>query len=360
MTNELEQLKKQLGDFALWLARNGMSEAALIRRTIAQLEQHNTKPSAVDGAKPAVSDATFEELLETVVNDAYAIAFSINGSPEKVLADPACEALRQYVHAPQSPSNLSAWYGMDRPWPLHDVLASLVDGVGILLDDKSYDGHGHESLRVAQRRGAEILATILASPQPQAASTEPCAHAEPVEDCHRCEWVTQYFVRQNERNEKKLFAEAASKELTSEGPTPWGHELWAHLDSHGLVLVQSELQEVVDIALRVAAPASALTREAVEPAFYVLKDDADAIMADSYDEGLPDGVETTLLRCAPDVGVWIPLYASPPQVPTPIALSEQEWHDIYLKTTGCEKFDDFLIHARAIERKLQDSQPWQQ
>ena len=52
------------------------------------------------------------------------------------------------------------WYGDGTPWPLHEVLAKLINATGILLDRLDYDGHGHEGIRYAQIAGKEILAKI--------------------------------------------------------------------------------------------------------------------------------------------------------------------------------------------------------
>lgn len=46
---------------------------------------------------------------------------------------------------------------VDKPWPLLSVLERLVAGVNHLLDDHSCDTHGHEGLRIAALRGAEIV-----------------------------------------------------------------------------------------------------------------------------------------------------------------------------------------------------------
>lgn len=46
---------------------------------------------------------------------------------------------------------------IDSPWPLRDVVAKLVEATDILLDQKSYDGHGHESVRYASNAAKEWL-----------------------------------------------------------------------------------------------------------------------------------------------------------------------------------------------------------
>jgi len=156
MTNELEQLKKArklVSELATYGACNWMMSvpprpeydsdlilANALDGAIAILEQHNTKPSAVDGAvevpqelamkwwaeggyhkglresvqavaqlaiawdrqnratKPAVSDATFDELLDAVVRAAE------NNLTQGTALAKAMHKIRQYhVHALQSP-----------------------------------------------------------------------------------------------------------------------------------------------------------------------------------------------------------------------------------------------------------------
>ena len=43
------------------------------------------------------------------------------------------------------------------PWPMTDVLAKLCEAADILLDHKSYDGHGHELIDAARREAREYL-----------------------------------------------------------------------------------------------------------------------------------------------------------------------------------------------------------
>ncbi len=38
----------------------------------------------------------------------------------------------------------------EAPWPLRDVVQKLVEAANILLDDKGYDGHGHEGIAIAR------------------------------------------------------------------------------------------------------------------------------------------------------------------------------------------------------------------
>ena len=71
--------------------------------------------------------------------------------------------LARYTAPPpaQPAMGMPEWYGMDTPWPLHDVLAKLIEATGVLLDRYSYDDHGHEGVRYAQLAGKEILANIF-------------------------------------------------------------------------------------------------------------------------------------------------------------------------------------------------------
>ena len=56
-------------------------------------------------------------------------------------------------------------------WPPQDVVAKLIEATRILLDDHSYDGQGHEALRIAERLATEwlesrphVLQTITVNP----------------------------------------------------------------------------------------------------------------------------------------------------------------------------------------------------
>jgi hypothetical protein len=47
--------------------------------------------------------------------------------------------------------------GMDKAWPLVDVLYKLVEASEILLHKKNYDGHGWEEIEHCIKRGKEII-----------------------------------------------------------------------------------------------------------------------------------------------------------------------------------------------------------
>lgn len=46
---------------------------------------------------------------------------------------------------------------LDKPWPLKDVLAKLIEATEILLHQKNYDGHGWEEISHCVQRGKEII-----------------------------------------------------------------------------------------------------------------------------------------------------------------------------------------------------------
>lgn len=48
----------------------------------------------------------------------------------------------------------------DHPWPLRDVLLKLASAADILLDEHSYDGHGHEEIREAREVGRALALKI--------------------------------------------------------------------------------------------------------------------------------------------------------------------------------------------------------
>lgn len=54
--------------------------------------------------------------------------------------------------------------GMDTPWPLHDVLAKLIEATDHLLDVHDCDTHGHEEFRTAAIAGKELLARHQSQP----------------------------------------------------------------------------------------------------------------------------------------------------------------------------------------------------
>ena len=47
--------------------------------------------------------------------------------------------------------------GMDQPWSMRECIKKLIGAAGILLDQKSYDGHGHEEIREAQIQAYKYL-----------------------------------------------------------------------------------------------------------------------------------------------------------------------------------------------------------
>jgi hypothetical protein len=60
---------------------------------------------------------------------------------------------------------------MYTPWPLHDVLAKLIEATEHLLDHHDCDTHGHEEFRTAANRGKELLGSqVKARAEPVTAS----------------------------------------------------------------------------------------------------------------------------------------------------------------------------------------------
>lgn len=49
---------------------------------------------------------------------------------------------------------------IDNPWPTKDVLGKLIWASEYLLNEKSYDGHNHEEIRICIERGKDILKNI--------------------------------------------------------------------------------------------------------------------------------------------------------------------------------------------------------
>tara|TARA_R110000851_G_scaffold162557_1_gene306410 strand:- start:1400 stop:1774 length:375 start_codon:yes stop_codon:yes gene_type:complete len=48
------------------------------------------------------------------------------------------------------------------PWPINDAISKLSEAAAILLDDKSYDGQGHEEIRAALNAAKEYANKIEA------------------------------------------------------------------------------------------------------------------------------------------------------------------------------------------------------
>jgi hypothetical protein len=319
----------------LQLIEHCESQAATIaelRKMYFQLEQSygemaNTKPSAVDGAKPKCECKDFCEHhgRDDIELDA--------GTGEEYCSECADDEGSGELCRP---SPRSCFPG--------DTKANERER-GFMCPE-----HAAQHVTFCAESDAEDDAT----PQPQAASkeltSEPDVYHEMVDAI--CDSMTA------------LSNALGRGELDGDGDE--GSIICTRLDELTAFVTEAGITwDDEDGGLRI--PASALTREAGEPAFYVLKDDAGAIMADSYDEGLPDGVETTLLRCAPDVGVWIPLYASPAQVPTPIAqpddMQARKLYVAYVDESGmhCNRFPSWNELSEAAKdgwrKQAKDSQP---
>lgn len=77
--------------------------------------------------------------------------------------------------------------GMDTPWPLHDVLARLIEATEHLLHYHSCDMHGHEEWGAAVASGKTLLQAIHAAGSPS--ETEACQWCEaPTHGAGRCVW----------------------------------------------------------------------------------------------------------------------------------------------------------------------------
>lgn len=68
--------------------------------------------------------------------------------PKEVHDHYEAEAERRGLVAPCSDNS---------PWPMAEVLAKLCEAADILLDDKNYDGHGHELIDAARREARMFL-----------------------------------------------------------------------------------------------------------------------------------------------------------------------------------------------------------
>ena len=64
-------------------------------------------------------------------------------------------------------AKLKAGLGLDRTWPLLDVLAKLADGVEHLLDAHDCDGHGWEEYSRAAKEAREIVASTAPRNEPE-------------------------------------------------------------------------------------------------------------------------------------------------------------------------------------------------
>lgn len=49
--------------------------------------------------------------------------------------------------------------GSETPWPLEEFVAKLCEAADILLDERSYDGNGHELIDAARRNARDFLET---------------------------------------------------------------------------------------------------------------------------------------------------------------------------------------------------------
>lgn len=174
--NAIMELMQPLHDVEISLSWKEQQEdherfKALIAETVAALSTTTTSHAGDDVAVLPVSEVP-DHLLHQWAQNAT-IVHHLDAGHEYVLkrnryiAEQAIAWDRQQRSAPVSEAvsgavseGLPAWYGMSKPWPLHDVLSELIRGAEILLDEKDYDGHGHERIATAKKRAREILVGI--------------------------------------------------------------------------------------------------------------------------------------------------------------------------------------------------------
>lgn len=133
--------------------------AARCLRAIAALEGDQLLP-VVSGIPCARCGAACVEF--SVPNDIWNKVVRVDGKErddEYLCTTCWYKMLRIALFAPPPPD----WYGMNTPWPLHEVLPELITAAKLLLGKEGYDGHGYEFMRRAQQRAEEILPAIMAS-----------------------------------------------------------------------------------------------------------------------------------------------------------------------------------------------------
>jgi hypothetical protein len=81
-----------------------------------------------------------DELASVETDVKKKVAFQSSSRLIKELAKGGAE-LRAELEALKSASLV--------PWPINDAIIKLTEAAAILLDEKSYDGHGHEEIRAA-------------------------------------------------------------------------------------------------------------------------------------------------------------------------------------------------------------------
>lgn len=116
-------------------------QAAAVKAAVDAIVREDGK--LVDGLQKRIAELeTANNSLQTRLNDTIR----------------AREDLRDERDAnAQAARELAATKAMGAPWPLRDVLSKLIEAASILLDDKSYDGHGYELIGAARAAARETL-----------------------------------------------------------------------------------------------------------------------------------------------------------------------------------------------------------
>ena len=70
----------------------------------------------------------------------------------------AVESLDRFYAEADQRTNPGMCCHCAQAWPREEVLGKLVEAAESLLNEKNYDGHGHELIETAVRRGKGILA----------------------------------------------------------------------------------------------------------------------------------------------------------------------------------------------------------
>jgi hypothetical protein len=87
-------------------------------------------------------------------------------SPDSALIGLLCDAVRLARENERMGKAPIPSAGMDTPWPLHDVLAKLIEATEHLLDQHNCDTHGHEEYRTAAIAGKDLHARCSSPPPP--------------------------------------------------------------------------------------------------------------------------------------------------------------------------------------------------
>lgn len=311
--------------------------------------------------KPVVSEATFESLVEDVV---LASLKSVGNPPSNEIYNARQALTAFHVHALQSPI---------RP-KLETALRSMafsVDGIasGKVVSLQTLLGYFKENPYPRAARSAVECPKCFATEHKGACRDEdkPEAYA-----CKRCGGNCSETMCESDYaddatpqpqasshpdhvEDSLTMVPVVSKELTSELSgkeqfcLSWMEDLAKSL---GDGCDGDTAKAILAMLKQRLLPAPALTREAVEavePVAWMFKHNA------------ATAARFTEKPFHRDPASWIPLYTSPPQGPTPRALTDDDIaeivHDLAMQNDGTAQSIPPYDFARAIERKLKDSQP---